>query len=116
MTERVFGYVEVTVAAALLSEAGEVVNGDYADVTLAFGLRTPPPPRPLTEEETKQVVAMNLRRVLAAIEAMLITNGVVHLGQVEEPLVGRGTVVGSTMAPGVRVHLYEEPQGGSGPS
>ncbi|GEM_PF-4927471 len=105
---KVHGYVEITVAAALLQEDGTFLNGDMADVTLAFGIPTMQPPRPLTEPESQESIRVNLGKVAAIIEAVLIANGVEHLGQVEEPMTNAegGRVVGYRRTEAVRVVLH----------
>lgn len=75
------GYVEVTVAAAMLQPDGSILHDVMADATIAFGLPTPPPLRELTEAEVTQTINANLPRVMAAIETVLLMNGAVHMGQ-----------------------------------
>lgn len=104
-TKRMHGYVEVTVAVAMLQEDGTFLNDDMADVTLAFGLPTSQPPRPLTEQEVKDTLRSNLGRVAAALETMLLANGAEHLGQVEEPMTEHSHEVGRVLGDPVRVQV-----------
>lgn len=102
---KMHGYVEVTIAVALLQADGTFLNDDMADVTLAFGLPTKQPPRTLTDHETRETIRHNLSRVAASIEAMLIANGAQHLGQVDEPMNRHSREVGTAYSEPVTVHL-----------
>ena len=93
--EHPVGYVEVTVALAMIKPDGGILNRDMADLTVAFYIPSAPPPRPLTEDEVRETIRTNLSRVAAAIQSMLIVNGAVSAGQVDDPLT-RGAVQGST--------------------
>lgn len=105
MTDKLFGYVEVTVAAALLRPDGSFVNGDMADATVAFGLPVPPLDRELTEAESQESIRHNLSRVMAVIEATLIGNGVAHLGSVADPMTAHAREVGRATTDPVTVQL-----------
>jgi hypothetical protein len=98
------GYVEVTVAAAVVRADGSPVNGDMADLTFAVGFHGGAD-REFTAEQSQELVRINLTRVAAAIETMLLANGAVHLGQVEDPMTGHGTETSRTLTDPIRVQL-----------
>ena len=112
------GYIEVTVAAALgvsgddASEGwdGAIAHGEMADVTLAFWFKLPRMPHELSEDEVKGSVSSSLTRVAAAIEAMLLANGAMHLGQIDEPMTRVGTPYGTRQSEPVHVTLVPTPE------
>jgi hypothetical protein len=99
------GYVEVTIAAALLLDDNTLLHGDMADVTLAFGLPTRQPGRELTEAESKETLRLNLGRIAAVIETGLLANGAEHMGQIEEPMTEHSHEVGYTRSDPVTVRV-----------
>lgn len=104
------GYVEVTIALAMLMPDGTFLNGEMADMTLAFGLKSGPPPRELTQDEVRATVKSNLSRVAAAIQTILLTNGAVHLGQVDDPMTNHGRQYATDLSDPVNVRVDFVPE------